>query len=326
MPATKHTDAETVGNLQEIPLDQITRNEDNPRLTFEERAIERLASSIEEIGLLVPITVYHQPKNAKTPYTLLDGERRFRAAKLINKPTIPALVVPRPSRKDNAVRMFNIHMLREDWEEIETAWALEQIMEETKITTERELHDLTGLSVDRIRNMKRVLEYPRSIQEQVSRGELRYQMLVELDKNILSREPGKTSKKGEKAVVDLSTSQLRDVFLKKYEEGVESDIVDLRRVGTLIDTARGAGKIAKRAQAALTTLVTKPQATIEEAYEIGAASSVELSKVLRDLNGLPGRVDDLLTTLKDQDERDQVAQALVDTIKRLQKSLNKARK
>ena len=326
MPTAKHSDSETVGKLQEIPVDSITRNENNPRLTFDERAIERLATSIEEIGLQVPITVYHNPKNSRTPYVLLDGERRFRAAKLINKRTIPALVVPRPSRRDNAVRMFNIHMLREDWEEIETAWALEQIMQETGITSERELHDLTGLSVDRIRNMKRVLEFPRAVQERVASGDYRYQMLVERDKNVLSREPGKTSRKGEKPVVELSTSQLRDVFLKKYEEGVESDIVDLRRVATLIDTARGAGKIARRAQAALATLVTKPQATIEEAYETGAASSVELSKVLRDLNGLPGRVDDLLATIHEQEERNQVAQVLADTIKRLQKALDKVSK
>ncbi len=322
MPATKPSN--TVGELKEISLNLIERNEGNPRLTFEERAIERLANSIEEIGLLVPITVYVGRKNARKPYTLLDGERRFRAARQINKPTISALVVPRPSPKENAVRMFNIHMLREDWEEIETAWALEHIMEQAGITKDRELHELTGLSVDRIRNMKRVLQYPRALQERVGRGELKYQMLVELDKNILSREPGKTSKKGKKAVLDMSTSQLRDVFLQKYETGVESDIVDLRRVATLIDTARGEGKVAKRAQKALVKLVTKPQVTIEESYEIGAASSVELSKILRDLNGLPGRVDDLLGTVKHREERDQVAHALRTVIRRLQKSYERA--
>ena len=326
MPATKPRRSDTVGELKEIPADSIARNVGNPRLTFEERAIERLAASIEDIGLLVPITVYKSPKGAKKSYTLLDGERRFRAAKLVNMPNIPALVVPRPSKRDNAVRMFNIHMLREDWEEIETAWALEQIMKNAQITNERELRDLTGLSVDRIRNMKRVLQYPRAVQERVARGDLKYQMLVELDKNVLSRDPGKISKKGKKAVLDLSTSKLRDVFLKKYETGVESDIVDLRRVATLIDTARGGGKIAKRAQTALVNLVTKPQATIEEAYEIGAASSVELSKVVRDLNGLPGRVDDLLATIKDRDEREQVAHVLRGTIRRLQKSLDRASK
>jgi hypothetical protein len=222
--------------------------------------------------------------------------------------------------------MFNIHMLREDWEEIETAWALQEIMEKAKTTNERDLHELTGLSVDRIRNMKRVLEYPRSIQEQVARGELKYQMLVELDKSVLSRAPGRTGKKGQKAVLDLSVPQLRDVFLKKYETGVESDIVELRHVGALIDTARGEGKIAKRAQAALTKLVSRPEATIEEAYEIGAASSVELSKVIRDLNGLPGRVDDLLSTIRDGDQRVQVAGALRDTIRRLDKCLERATK
>jgi ParB/RepB/Spo0J family partition protein len=324
MPATKPRDSDTVGELKEVSLDSIMRNEGNPRLTFEERAIERLAASIADIGLLVPITVYENPRSTPKTYTLLDGERRFRAAKLINKPSIPALVVPRPTQRDNAVRMFNIHMLREDWEEIETAWALEQIMEKARITNERELHDLTGLSVDRIRNMKRVLAFPRSVQERVSRGELKYQMLVELDKNVLSRTPGKSTKSGGKPVLELSTSQLRDVFLKKYETGVESDIVDLRRVGTLIDTARGEGKIAKRAQSALATLVTAPQATIEDAYETGAASSVELSKVIRDLSGLPGRVDDLLTTLKDKDERRQVAAALQEAMRRLQKCLDRA--
>tara|TARA_R110002110_G_scaffold379354_1_gene589870 strand:- start:1244 stop:2224 length:981 start_codon:yes stop_codon:yes gene_type:complete len=326
MPPTKSAGNQTVGKLQEVPIDSISKNEGNPRLTFEPRAIERLAASIEEIGLLVPITVYLNPKSKTPSYILLDGERRFRAAKSINKPTISALVVPRPSAKENAVRMFNIHMLREDWEEIETAWALEQIINETGISADRELHDLTGLSVDRIKNMKRVLAFPKAVQEKVSQGELRYQMLVELDKNVLARDPGGKSKKGQRAVVKLSSSQLRDVFLKKYENNVERDIVDLRRVATLIDTARGEGKIAKRAQDALTKLVSHPEATIEEAYEIGAAASVELSKVLRDMNGLPGRVDDLLSTLTDKDERGQVHTALNKIIKRLQESLKRASK
>jgi len=326
MAGTKSSTKDTVGELKDIPIDLIAPNESNPRQTFDERAIERLAASIEEVGLLVPITVYENTRTAKTSYTLLDGERRFRAAKLVNRPTIPALVVPKPNPRDNAVRMFNIHMLREDWEEIETAWALEHIMERTGITSERELHDLTGLSVDRIRNMKRVLEFPRGMQERVARGEIKYQMLVELDKNVLSRDPGRGGKRGEKAVLDLSASQLRDVFLAKYETGIESDIVDLRKVGTLIDTARGTGKIAKRAQSALTKLVSRPQATIEEAYEIGAASSVELTKVLRDMSGLPGRVDDLLATVKEEESRHQVATALREVIRRLEKCLERATK
>jgi ParB family transcriptional regulator, chromosome partitioning protein len=323
MAPIKPTGIASVGTLRQIDIDSIAPNMSNPRKTFDAKAIERLAASIEENGLLVPITVYEGPRAGR--YILLDGERRYRAAKQINKSPIPALVVPRPSAQENAVRMFNIHMLREDWEEIETAWALEHIMKETGLSNDRELHELTGLSIDRIRNMKRVLSFPRSHQEKVGRGELKYQALVELDKNVLSRDPGRSGNKDEAAVLDLSKSQLRDVFLKKFESGVENDIVELRHVGALIDTARAApGKIARRAQAALTNLVNDPDATIREAYEVGAASTVEISKVLRDLNGMPGRVIDLLSTIKEQEEQDQLARALKDTIRRLQKCLELA--
>ena len=176
-----------VGTLQEILVAEITPNPRNPRQTFNTTRLERLAASIEDIGLQVPITVYENSKGADTKYTLLDGERRFRAARLINQQTIQALVVNPPSVSENAVRMFNIHMLREDWVEIETAWALEQIMEETGVTQDRDLRQLTGLSIDRIRNMKRVLAFPKTYQDMVAEGKLPYNLLVELDKGILSR-------------------------------------------------------------------------------------------------------------------------------------------
>ena len=205
--------------------------------------------------------------------------------------------------------MFNIHMLREDWEEIETAWALEQIIEETGIQSDRELQEITGLSIDRIRNMRRVLSFPRSAQEKVASGEFQYNLLVELDKNVLSKTREK-KKVGTKPIIDMSTVQLRDVFLKKYTEKLETDVVDLRKVGTLFDTARGGGKIGERATQALTRLVTKPDVTIEEAYETGAASSVELGKVLRDMKGLPGRVKDLLGTKLEPEQRKEVQESL----------------
>lgn len=178
---------DVLGELEEIAVEQIVRNERNPRQTFRQETIERLATSISEVGLLVPITVYHDPKRKKTPYVLLDGECRLRAFRLSNREKIQALIVPKPSAKENAVRMFNIHMLREDWKEIETAWALQQIMEETGVTTEKDLQKMTGLSVDRIRNMKRVLQFPKQYQQMVAEGELPYQLLVEIDKNILAK-------------------------------------------------------------------------------------------------------------------------------------------
>jgi ParB family transcriptional regulator, chromosome partitioning protein len=220
-----------------------------------------------------------------------------------------ALIVPAPSTKENAIRMFNIHMLREDWEEIETAWALEQIIKETGIESDQELQKITRLSIDRIRNMRRVLAFPKNVKEKVAEGEIKYQLLVELDKNVLSKSKEK-KKDGGKPVVDMGTAQLRDVFLKKYQENVESDIVELRKVGALFDTARTTGRPAERAAQALTRLVNKPDATIEEAYETGAPSSIELSRVLRDISSLPRRIRDLLDSKLRSEQKTQVGDAI----------------
>lgn len=312
-----------VGVLKQIRVDDITRNERNPRQTFDPVKIEQLAASLQEIGLQVPITVYENSRKARFPYVLLDGERRFRAAKLNNWQTIPALVVPAPSGKENAIRMFNIHMLRQDWVEIETAWALEQIIKETGSKTDRELQEITGLSVDRIRNMRRVLEFPKKYQEKVAEGELPYQLLVELDKNVLAKNRER-KKTGGKPVVDMGAAQLRDVFLKKYEDKLERDVVDLRKVGSLFDTARSGGKVAERATQAITRLVSKPEATIEEAYEVGAASSLEISKVLRDLKSLPGRIKDLLAGDLETDQRESVHNAVRILQSRLAEIIKKA--
>lgn len=302
-------DTPPVGELRQIRVDDITRNERNPRQTFNQDRIEKLAASLEEIGLQVPITVYANSSRSGSPYTLLDGERRFKAAKLINWTTIPAIVVAKPSAKQNAVRMFNIHMLREEWDEIETAWALESIIKETGIDSDRELQKLTGLSIDRIRNMKRVLSFPQRYQEMVAKGDLPYQLLVELDKNLLSRKRSESSD-GREPILDMSSTQLRDVFLKKYIDNIETDVVDLRKVGTLYDTAVGDGRVAERAKAALTKLVSNADATIEEAYEEGAASNVELSKILRDIAALPGRISDLLQGRLERNQKQEVLAAL----------------
>src|SRR6266480_5785214 len=83
----------------------IRANPDNPRMTFHDETIERLADSIKQEGVLVPLTVYEDRRGTST-HVLLDGERRWRAAKLINLPNVPVWVIPKPSGVENTVRMF----------------------------------------------------------------------------------------------------------------------------------------------------------------------------------------------------------------------------
>jgi ParB/RepB/Spo0J family partition protein len=293
---------------EHIPPNNIRPNPRNPRLKFPQARIEALADSISEVGVLVPLTVYHDPKAGKPDYVLLDGERRWRAAKLINAQSVPAWVIPKPSSVDNTLRMFNIHMMRDEWGEMATALALKNVMAKFPDKTDVELRKITGLGVDRIKNMKRVLNFPKEWQEKVLAEEVPFNLLVELDKAILSkkRDPNKMD------VLRGTEAQLRDFFLSKYEEGSLGDVVDLRKVGTLIDTAgslKAQPGVRKRARAALDALL-KNKIDISEAYQYGAAASVEMKGIIRDVDDLPDRILALAKSDLEDDQRSKLVAAL----------------
>jgi ParB family chromosome partitioning protein len=84
-------DIQTSGSsaINEIPVDQISPNLDQPRHTFDETALEELASSIRELGIIQPLTLRSVGNNA---YQIISGERRYRAAKLAGLETVPAYI------------------------------------------------------------------------------------------------------------------------------------------------------------------------------------------------------------------------------------------
>lgn len=286
----------------------IRPNPENPRLYFIQESIERLAASIREQGVLVPITVYEDPATdedgRETQYVLLDGERRWRAATLINH-SLPALVIGRPQGVQNTLTMFNIHMQREEWSEIVTAWALEVVMQELGTTDAGELRRATGLSADRIRNMKIVLGYPRHYQEMVARGDLPFNFFVELNKAVLNRAAVRPE------VVDgRDPTQLTDLFIDKYVNNALGDVVDLRKVGELIQATTDQGYVGTRAREELSHLLNNREATVSDAYAAGAAAGSELRVVLRDLRNLPGRVAHVATLDLAEQQKEELATAL----------------
>jgi ParB family transcriptional regulator, chromosome partitioning protein len=279
-----------------ISPDDIEANDENPRLLFKDHTIESLADSIQKIGLLQPVTVYRRA--ASTKYTLLDGERRLKASRLINLVKIPAWVIEEPSGVDNTLRMLNIHMLREEWPEISTAWALEKVQEKTGISSVPELSALTGLSPDRVRNMQAVLRFPKPMQQMVYDGELPFNFFVELEKNIL-----RTARKDPKAVLGYTEEQLTNAFFDKYQSNALGDVVELRRVAELIKAGKAEGPGGDRARKALKQLLVDPATRVSEAYEAGAAAAAELKRVQRDLGNLGGRLSEVLLTKLNGHER-----------------------
>ena len=111
--------------FKEIPLDKIIRNPNQPRQFFNEEKLNELAESIRQKGVIQPIIVKPDPENQR--YILIAGERRYRAAKIAERETIPALV----KEKEDPLELGIIENLqREDLNPIEEAEAIMRLKEE----------------------------------------------------------------------------------------------------------------------------------------------------------------------------------------------------
>ena len=148
--------------LFNIRTSDISPNPFNPRLIFDPEDLNELKKSIHKVGILVPVTVYKNTKTSpKTPYILLDGERRWRCAQELNLEIIPANIIDEPSDDtQNILYMFNIHHFRKEWALFPTALKLETVIEKLGTDQESVLSEFTGVSRSMIRRCKTLLWYP----------------------------------------------------------------------------------------------------------------------------------------------------------------------
>jgi ParB family chromosome partitioning protein len=166
-------------DLRELPVDLISPNPKQPRRSFDEDALQALAGSLGEQGVLQPVLV--RPKPGGT-YELVAGERRWRAARIAGLKTVPALVREREDAAALEVALIE-NMAREDLSPIEEARACAALVEELGLTRED-----VGLRVGRSRvavsNLVRLLDLPDEVidllqQRTLSEGHGRALLLAE---------------------------------------------------------------------------------------------------------------------------------------------------
>ena len=145
--------------VAEIDIDKIDANPYQPRAAFDEEALNELAESIRQLGVIQPITVRLVEKDH---YQLISGERRLRAAKIAGLKTIPAYV---RSTDDNNLLLEALveNIQREDLNPIEIAISFKRLMEELNLTQE-ELSKKTGKARSTVANYLRLLSLPPEIQ------------------------------------------------------------------------------------------------------------------------------------------------------------------
>ncbi len=150
---TSNEDAK-LSQLVELNIEDVVRDEDQPRKDFNEEALQELAASIKEHGVLQPIVVVRKDDK----YQIVAGERRWRASKLAERKTIPAIV--RTLDAQNKLELSIIeNAQREDLNPIELATAYAKLKEQFNLTNE-EIGKRVGKSAATIINTMRLLKLP----------------------------------------------------------------------------------------------------------------------------------------------------------------------
>ena len=146
-----------------VPVAEIIVNPEQPRATFRHQELEDLTNSIREHGIIQPLVVSQRQGGG---YELIAGERRLRAAKLLNLPTVPAIVRSVNSR-DKLLLALIENIQREDLDQMEEAKAYDRLIKQFNLTQEG-VAQKVGKARSTVANTLRLLELPAEIQQAIA--------------------------------------------------------------------------------------------------------------------------------------------------------------
>lgn len=168
--------------INEIAIDQIEANPNQPRREFDDEALQELAHSIREIGIIQPITLRQTAENR---FQIIAGERRWRASQLAGLKAIPAYI--RTIKDENVMEMALVENIqREDLNAIEIALAYEHLLEGSGMTQEK-VSERIGKSRTAITNYLRLLKLPAQVQMALQRKKSTWAMPVHCLHSIVRR-------------------------------------------------------------------------------------------------------------------------------------------
>ena len=197
---------DTAGVLR-VPVDAIDPNPFQPRMSFDQTALDELAASIRNLGLIQPITVRKVGENR---YQIISGERRFKACRMCGMSTIPAYV--RETNDQGMLEMAIVENIqRENLDPIETAMSYQRLIDECSLTQEQ-MAQKVGKNRVSVTNYLRLLKLPAKVQHDLKVGLISVghaKVLLGLDDSLMQEHLCDLTIKG-----DLSVRQLEDKVRK----------------------------------------------------------------------------------------------------------------
>ena len=233
-------------SLNEIEINKISLNPNQPRTNFDQKSLDQLASSISELGLIQPITV----QQSKEEFVLISGERRLRAFKLLNLKSIPAYV--RTANDQTSLEMALVENIqRRDLDPIEIAISYQRLTEELNISHD-EMSKRVGKDRSTITNYIRLLKLDPIIQSGIrdkfiSMGHGRTLINVEShDKQLLIYEKilrnNLSVRQTEQIVKNLNSDKSKNK-VQSIDELIQSEVLKIEnKTGLSLDFKISKGK------------------------------------------------------------------------------------
>ena len=250
-------DVKTEGSssINEIELAKITVNPNQPRREFDETALQELADSIAEIGIIQPITLR---KLSDDEYQIIAGERRYRASQRAGLKTIPAYI--RTADDENMMEMALIENIqREDLNPIEEAFAYKRLLEEFNLKQD-EVAERVSKSRTAVTNSIRLLKLNEKVQQMViddmiQTGHARALLGIEdlekqynmaqkvFDEKLSVRETEKLVKKVQKEKEEVEKTKMDKQLEIVYQDLEEKMKAAMGTKVSIKQKAKGKGKI-----------------------------------------------------------------------------------
>lgn len=236
-----------VENVQKLKIIDIEPNRNQPRRTFEEEALEELAQSIKEYGLLQPIIVSKKDNY----YEIIAGERRWRACKKAGLTEIPAIIREYDEKRNKEIALIE-NIQREDLNPIEKAMGIKSLMEDYGLT-QQEVANILGKARSSIANSVRILNLDERVIKLALEGKLTeghcksLMSIIDKDKQYAAAlyiiESGDSVREAEKKMSRNKTKSNKD---RKYEpiyRDIENSFQSFFGTKVRLDAGKRKGKI-----------------------------------------------------------------------------------
>ncbi len=301
-------------NLEWLATESIVPSDNNPRrgASFAEANLASLRASITEYGVLQPVIV--QPYS-KGMFKLIEGERRWRAARLDGIKEMPAIIVNRVSDHDEVEVMFHIHQERRPWQIIEEAKAIHRLLETNGHIPKHAMARRLNMSPTTLNERLILIEAGQEVMGDIAAGKLEPKAVVhatqvanllekhrpdlveqlggrdEVNENLLAKARGRgkgVAEELKRLKNDIPEPDVTDAALHAYVTQPELTARDVERDVTSVPIKLAAGRLRKR----LALVVADTQALAGDVTQIPDPNALrsDIAAAIRALNALDANI------------------------------------